>query len=124
MKFINTIQGGQDMAAIVAQMELETQGLLTVAQVQHDLQRLLGNQLISIDMDTKAGRTDYPILTANLLIETSMHDCIEETEIIFTKLYQLYDHVDGLIRIVCREYSGVAGRKSLHQDTGGQLFLD
>jgi hypothetical protein len=112
------------MAAIVAQMELETQGLLTVAQVQHDLQRLLGKQLISIDIDTKAGRTDYPILAANLLIETSMHDNIEEIEIIFTKLYQLYDQVDGLIRIICREYRGVAGRKSLYQDTGGQLFLD
>lgn len=112
------------MAAIVAQMELETQGLLTVGQVQADLQQLFGKQLISLYLDTKAGRTDYPILAANLLIETSMPDSSQETEIIFTKLYQLYDQVDGLIRIICNEYSGMAGRKSLSQDTGGQLFLD
>lgn len=112
------------MAAIIAQMELDTQGLLTVTQVQHDLQRLLGKQLISIDVDTKPGHTDYPVLAAHLLLETTMQDSIAETEAIFMKLYQLYDQVDGLIRIICGEYRGMAGRKSLHQDTGGQLFLD
>lgn len=112
------------IAAISAQLEFDTQGLLTIAQVQHDLQQLLGKQLISIDLDTKAGYVAYPVLTANLLIETKLQDSSEEAEAIFVKLYQLYDHVDGLIRIICGEYSGIAGRKSLEQESGGQLFLD
>jgi hypothetical protein len=111
------------LAAITVQMELNTQGLLTVEQVQRDLKQILGKQLVIIDIDTKPGETDYPILIANMLVELEMRDNPRETAALFQKLHRLYDHLDGTIHIVCGEYSGVAGRRSFNKDTGGQLFL-
>lgn len=111
------------MAALVAQMELDTQGLLTIDQVKEDLQHLLGRQLISLDADTKAGNGAYPILCISLLIEFEIQDNTQEISTIFEKLHKLYDHVDGTIHIVCREFSGVAGKRSFEKDTGGQLFI-
>jgi len=104
-------------------MELDTQGLLTIEQVEKDLRNLLGRQIVSLEADTKAGDGAYPLLSINLLIEFEVQDNAEEIAAIFQKLYRLYDHVDGLIHIVCREFSGVAGKKSFHKATGGQLFF-
>lgn len=111
------------MAVLAARMELDTQGLLTIDQVKKDLRCLLGSQLVSLDTDTKAGEGTYPILCVNLLIEFEVRDDTREVAAVFEKLHKLYDHIDGLIHIVCREFSGVAGKKSFCKDTGGQLFL-
>lgn len=111
------------MAALVAQMEFDTQGLLTIDQIKEDLQHLLGRQLITIDIDTKAGTGSYPILCAYLLIEFEVQDDLQEIADIFKKLHRLYDHVDGVIHIVCREFSGVAGKRSFAKDTGAPLFF-
>lgn len=111
------------MAAVVAQMELDTQGFLTIDQVKEDLHQLLGRQLINLDIDTKAGNGSYPILCAYLLIEFEVKDDQQEIAAIFQKLHNLYDHVDGIIHIACREFSGVAGKRSFQQDTGAPLFF-
>lgn len=111
------------MAAFVAQMEIDTQGLLTLAQVKEDLRHLLGRQLISLDADTKAGNDAYPILCINLLIEFEVQDNAQEIAATFDKLHRLYDHLDGIIHIICREFSGVSGKRSFKKDTGGPLFF-
>lgn len=111
------------MAAFVAQMEIDTEGLLTLTKVKEDLQQLLGRQLISLDADTKAGNGPYPVLCINLLIEFEVQDNAQEVAAIFDKLHRLYDHVDGTIHIICREFSGVSGKRSFKKDTGGQLFF-
>lgn len=111
------------MAVFIAKMELDIQGLLSIEQIKTDLQQLLGRQLISLDADTKAGSGAYPIIAINLLIEFEVQDNDQEVAAIFNKLHQLYDHVDGIIYIVCREFSGTAGQRSFRKATGGQLFF-
>jgi hypothetical protein len=111
------------MAALIAQMELDTQGFLTIEQVQRDLKQLLGKRLITVDIDTKPSDGEYPILYASLLIELEFRQNPREAAAIFSQLHQLYDHVDGIIQIVCGEYSGLAGKRSFAKENGGQLFL-
>lgn len=110
------------MTVFSARMELDTQGLLTLDQVREDLQHLLGGQIISLDADTKAGNDAYPVLSINLLLEL-VQDNTQEISAIFEKLHKLYDHVDGIIYIICREFSGIAGRRSFENGIGGRLFF-
>jgi hypothetical protein len=110
------------VAVFVAQMELDTQSLLTIEQIREDLYHLLGRQIISLDADTKAGDDAYPVLCISLLLEL-VQDDIQEIRTIFEKLHKLYDHVDGIIYIACREFSGVAGKRSFKNGTGGRLFF-
>jgi hypothetical protein len=111
------------MAALIVQMELDTHGFLTIDQVQDDLKQLLGKKLITVDIDTKSSDGEYPILYASLLIEIEFRETTREAAAVFAKLHKLYDHIDGIIQIVCGEYSGLAGKRSFQKENGGQLFL-